>query len=426
MKEIVKGKFRFNKAGQGSFYTGRISSPNNENFCFAYDCGTKSGASFIRNEITKYKAELKQHNVNKLDMLVISHLDDDHVNQISFLLEDLSECSRVILPYLSPLQRLLLAFKQDDLANEEDYFSFISNPVDYLISRGVTEIIFLDGDNEEENPNQVPSNPIQPSGESQSKITVDIKLKKIPDGKLELEQTEIKKNQKVGFYLSNDKIYWGAFWEFYFHNKPQKDEAKKVAEFLVVLSKEFGKPVTEAITGLLLKEILDARGVIDKTRKVFRKIFGNLNDSGIVMLHSPVQFKNAEFIYKTGKKYYYEDYRVAKYYRHYWGLNDYCGNLLNGDISLSPYSPYPNYIKEKLQHVIVFQVPHHGSRHSWNSGVLADLNSYFPTVAVINYGWGNSHGHPGEIVLENLIDNDFKYVLNNQFTKFEYNIKSRV
>ena len=100
-----------------------------------------------------------------------------------------------------------------------------------------------------------------------------------------------------------------------------------------------------------------------------------------------------------------------------WGVT-----LLTGDIGLDQIEN-SNYIENQLKNVQVFQVPHHGSNTRWNKIYLDKLNNKGLTSSVINFGYGNTYGHPKPNVLEDLDNNNFDIRFCNQFESFEYQIK---
>ncbi len=88
------GTFRFHPVGQGLFYSGLIQKPEEGNFrqfSFVYDFGTSSSCrrSFWR-EVDDFKGLLPcwKNGKKRLDLLIVSHLHDDHVNGL-YLFKDL-------------------------------------------------------------------------------------------------------------------------------------------------------------------------------------------------------------------------------------------------------------------------------------------------------------------------------------------------
>jgi len=100
--------------------------------------------------------------------------------------------------------------------------------------------------------------------------------------------------------------------------------------------------------------------------------------------------------------------------RNVWGVT-----LLSGDVDLNLLEN-SLYIKENIENIVVFQVPHHGSHKGWDNQYLNNFNKTGPVNSIINYGYGNSYGHPKSIVLSDLINNDFNLFFCTQFEGFQY------
>ena len=92
-------KFKLWSVGQGLFYTGKI---NNE-FNFVYDCGGEN--PYIKEAVYKY---LKEYDIKKLDMLIISHFDDDHINGLPILLSKIEKILKIYIPYYGGISTYLL------------------------------------------------------------------------------------------------------------------------------------------------------------------------------------------------------------------------------------------------------------------------------------------------------------------------------
>lgn len=96
----------FHPVGHGAFYTEDFSPlPAGRAFRVVYDCGSDTLSPYdFRNII----ANISQQNgyLLEVDLLFISHFDNDHINGIDYLIP-----KRVIIPFLSPGElNLYLAF----------------------------------------------------------------------------------------------------------------------------------------------------------------------------------------------------------------------------------------------------------------------------------------------------------------------------
>lgn len=420
--DILKSISRFNKAGQGAFYTCRlIQLYNSQSFTFVYDCGTKLGGKYLVQEIETFE-KLKS---KKIDLLVLSHLDDDHLNHVDALLKNLS-CDTVIMPYLSPLRRLFLCMRQKNLT--ADYISFITDPAAYLSGKVATIIYMLsseDGNGAEDN--FIARNPIPDSG---SPLRLDTSRLRRIDFFDEKKPTiinvlsdvlSIEDPANVRFCFDRESVFAGMFWEFYFYNK--KADESNIGSFLNFIKKEYlldkDQINGDDIWQETLKAILNDEKRIKEVRKTFKKFFKNTNTTGLVVLHGPLNYKNEWKVTEIGKK----------MSVNFMAPKD-CANktLLNGDVNLNNIK-YPPYITRRLPEVRYFQIPHHGSHLSWDGGVILNkIGSNYKygeeeniLCPIVNYGIGNTHGHFSEQVYEDVVTKkQCQLYLNNQFEAVEY------
>ncbi|KAE9537071.1 hypothetical protein A1D25_10390 [Ursidibacter arcticus] len=119
--------------GQGLFSSGKVLSGGNTAFSWVYDCGTLSKQKYIHSAINTVN-----NTYNEIDLLVISHFDDDHVNQLDKLFQK-TKPKFILLPYCSLWQRIMWLFL-NDIDLEDEMFSFYLDPVQYL-SKNYPDII---------------------------------------------------------------------------------------------------------------------------------------------------------------------------------------------------------------------------------------------------------------------------------------------
>jgi hypothetical protein len=121
-------RFGFANVGQGLFYFGNISSTASQKpfYNFAFDCGSISKAkdNYINSSIPL--AFLG----NNLDLLVVSHLHEDHINGYKNLCKLGYTPQRIILPYLD-FDGFSFADKQLILAT---YYSLDSTPSEDILT----------------------------------------------------------------------------------------------------------------------------------------------------------------------------------------------------------------------------------------------------------------------------------------------------
>lgn len=98
--------------GQGTFSAQIIKGPGGSKYVCVYDCGSVSGKGNISKYANELYKKLEPDKINKkgketIDLLVISHLDRDHVNGVSKLIE-LFDVKKIVIPYMSKIEKIML------------------------------------------------------------------------------------------------------------------------------------------------------------------------------------------------------------------------------------------------------------------------------------------------------------------------------
>lgn len=115
---IIKQIFTICPVGQGLFYTGYLNADSvKEPFRMVFDCGSLNKQE-CRNAVEGVRADFFG-DYQTLDLLVISHFDEDHVSHIQQLLTGGIKVRRLIMPFLSFETRLVLAMEIISKAGDE-------------------------------------------------------------------------------------------------------------------------------------------------------------------------------------------------------------------------------------------------------------------------------------------------------------------
>jgi len=423
---MVHANFTFNPIGQGGFYTGNISKhrwPYGK-FNFVYDCGRKKiGIDNLEESINRFKGSLPRidDKTRKLDLLILSHIDEDHVNGVKQLLTDV-KCKQIYMPYLTPIQRLFIALR-NELDDTSDYIEFIISPHDYLFNIGGEdiEIVYILGNQADElgGDNQEPKE-VEPE-----KIVLSLEdpIEDIAESDLPTEIEDGIKS-RIKFTKGNKRIKLSLIWEFYFYNEPI--DSNKMTLFENIIMRIFN---TIDFSKTDLETILRDSKQTTKLRNIYKntKIFKNTNSTSLIVQHKPLNYKNAFFNKNTysSEPYHYfsphnRNFIRNKYINKNYLLNKRWGStLLTGDIHLDKIEN-SIYIKNHLPECKVLQVPHHGSDLSWQLGLYPNWNNKGMTSAIINFGYGNTYGHPGSLVLNDLDVNNYDIRFCNQLEEFNY------
>jgi hypothetical protein len=399
--------FKFHPIGQGCFYTGHLRSSKMTNpFNFVYDCGTYSKFQYLEEAMDNHIDIFLPDNY--LDLLMISHFDADHINGVVRLLERV-QVGHIIIPYYQPFERLLLYATSD--YPDDDYRLFLQSPLGFLSSDRfrVNQILVIGGPPGEESPETFENTEIFPPENSDripldniDEITINFESQDedINDrwiDQVEREEGSDIKGSNIKFlqkpYQFNIKI-----WEFIFYQKKYDN---------VVLMYNFTVDVNNLLyrRNLTFKDLFNEDNV-SELKDYYRKYYGrNLNATSLVTFHGPlVQMKHAE-LYNT---------RIDNYNRY--------GSLLTGDICLQSQRDTVrllDYFGNRLNDILFFQVPHHGSEHNWN---FHSPNGYDGFIYyIINHGLGRSH-HPSSKVIDYIIQNSRQagIMLNNEVYNIDY------
>lgn len=137
----ISQTFTVHPVGQGLFYSGviKFNLDNNEKtFRFVFDCGSVT-SNAGKEEVDRFRHEDFSEETDRLDLLVISHFDADHVNLIKKLLATKRKVNKIVMPFIDFEERffLVLRFLENKIAGTIDdddigTILLILNPLDEL------------------------------------------------------------------------------------------------------------------------------------------------------------------------------------------------------------------------------------------------------------------------------------------------------
>jgi hypothetical protein len=364
-------KFKLCNAGQGLFYIGEIDRSKGEKFKFIYDCGGNNISGAINQHITKGEV---------IDMLVISHFDDDHINGLPDLFNKVDKIKKIFIPYYRGI---------------EDYLLLMA----YIYGNGATfdkvdEIVLVnssEGVEDEQDFNEIITEEVP-----------DINRYNLP-------------NVKAGI-IRNKVLSVEKKWIFKFYNaRISTDINTVISDINNLISNNNRKDLEE-----LLKLNLNAAKV------GLRTIYSNYcsskynnskqNQSSLCLYHAPMERETCGIHFMSYDRVYFRSC-----------IETPClGTMLTGDISLKTKKKIQNYddfikrYEKEAYNTGIFLLPHHGANNNWNSLILED---FMRTPIFLNSsGINNRFKHPGSMVIKELQNNGRIVCFANEYLTVEYYI----
>jgi hypothetical protein len=419
---------RFHSVGQGCFYSGEIyCTPKSAPLRMVYDCGSETPGDALEREISSFQQLVRDA---KLDMLVLSHLDADHVNGLSLLLDNGLTAENVFLPYLTPAQRAIAAAGAGAEA-DPNYFELLANPVGFLEGRGVANIIFVNGgEDDEERTSEQDFPPFEPTGDNGGPPNLG-DLEDDMDGKPHFFRGEESKStpssgqvsqgtpirnisqpetasdsrppQKAELHFKSDRkpFRLTRCWQGkFFHRDDMRlavtsisgaldftigpgDSAsvQRYKRFLAAVHGQFGTLDAGRLVMAIRNEV-DRK----KLRDCYYHIRGNHNDVSLVLWHRPIPFPARTRII-SGRS-----IRGLKPEGPWKECNG--GTLLTGDLTFTDavVDKLESHLGRQLKQSAILEVPHHGSSRSWNPRLLGMMQP--GALSIISAGLHNIYGHP--------------------------------
>lgn len=378
--EIVRNHY---PVGQGFFSSQQILY-GDKKFTCVYDCGSLSDEG---DALLEQYVDCLRNTTDTINLLVLSHFDDDHINGLKKLVERFN-IRNIVIPYLSTFEKLLLLLGKNIPLNrramQTDLY-FLAYLIDgegnnFLrrIEEGRIEVI--------SSRSEVTSVPIYLDGELSAQI----------DGR------------------------YRRFWEFsYFSLAP--GEAGKVEEDLI---EKFEDNLTEellqAIENNDISLIYENRSRIKCAyRKAVCEVSNNYSRK--VPKTDPYNFSSV-ILYSGPHK---DNYLYRSYGPYcYHGPYDYIaparrtsssiGWLGTGDARLKQHKNIDE-LERKLSwrkdYIHTITVPHHGSDNNWHSRFIKLFGKGGSGVYCIAAADPSNYGHPHDDVVKDIIHHNSLFCL---------------
>lgn len=421
MPAMFQFKYRFHPAGQGIFASGTVADVDLRiPFHWVFDCGSVTRAETLTPIVQRYRDFVID---GHLDLLCISHFDQDHVNGVGDLLPGL-HIGTVVLPYCSNLERLILGSRSP--SSDPDFHQFLGNPVAFLLERAasIQQIIIVGGPSDDQPPLDLPDRPPNIDGPAEPPRREGWMFKPLerPEEASEriCDTATLLAAQTRGtaVYHAPTSFYGLAVspirvanWEFSFFHKPINPVSIQAIKLQVadVLRSIKRKDPDIDLTGILSDEAIQKR--IRNAYEVGLKAAGrtgeSINTTSLCVYSGPVLDQ------LTGSKILspWPDTLIGEPSGNYCCFDffpDKCSVLYTGDANLK----LPQNRTElrdflsvpRWDHVCVLQVPHHGSRYNWEVGSASDFAHVYSVFCADETHKG--YKHPSREVVLDLIHRD--------------------
>ncbi len=407
----VSCKFDFHPVGQGLFCSGAIND-----FRFVYDCGTDSGAAYTNSAISRYDQN------DPLDLLIISHFHADHMNAVRDLLARTKGVKEVVLPYLFPAERLMVAAEYSLMGGDgplnDDYVAFLTNPLAYIAEASGdnldTRVTFLWGER-----------PVLDWPEQAAQGLGNYGwLGEPPLNKADFP--ELTGTPDSVTIRNHSNILRVPLWGFKFYCQPGRADRHDIEAELRACDPPVDPNDIPSAVGNRLKDLKD----------VYMSLFGGSggqNSTSVICCHGPASPRrhgdmllhgHAEILLQqrpTGDPDVFltsslsgcvlvDWFEIASVGR----SNEFLlppVQMLMGDANIG-IAEYQQHFRAELDLVGAFLLPHHGAKGNWRNRFIALMPRCQMWVA--SFGLGNKHKHPSKMVVDQLVSNDKRLLLCNE------------
>ncbi|MBY3469314.1 hypothetical protein HFN80_36100 [Rhizobium laguerreae] len=346
--------------GQGLFSSGALLAENGFRFNWVYDCGTSAKDSFLTAAIGDCQSRWSSLGMSKIDLAILSHFDHDHISGFTRLVRS-APIGTILLPYLTQLQRLVLALQQGVSADDAE-FGFYLDPVGYL--RGleggeIGDIVFVLPSDPDDG---VPPAPLDPVPDYPGSPEVRLKYPRTdaPEATDDVH-SQTAANLRV-YYLERRGVITVPFvWEFLPYND---------ASVLPKVTKAFEVQASRLMKDLLTKPA--ARAVtLAALKSLYIKHFGksskNQNLISLFVYSGPLD-QSAPLLWQDSDRPIGLRTGGNRFAQMYTGDGTLGAGKQTADLE-NHYRP-----GNRLSRAGVLQVMHHGAEGNWHSGLAPILN----------------------------------------------------
>ena len=399
--ESIFSKFSMQRTlhpvGHGSFFTEELTVYDQKkdlSFQTIYDCGTQNSQDILNNCIDSAFETQRE-----IDILFISHLDQDHISGIKYL-KSKHTIKRILFPFQKEdlifvfLQALETAKETNDSEpsiSEKTIFEFFFNAEFWKSS-----------DSNEDAPVFCYMRPYGSNEFQQERKSIE----QLQNGE------EIDSFQELSFPTEKTTLW--KYVPFVF------DERERQKEFNKRVKAEKEKE-DSPLKGFELQHLFDNENkkIIDKLKEIYNQIgtgTRNINSNSMMLYSGPFRPGKANyFVHQESKQKGNLSWETPYYYP---------ACLYLGDVDLDKQPTIPT-IKFKLSNDLanldMIQIPHHGSKGSFNRALL-DLGCHTRYYFLSHRA--NDKKHPSVCVKKNIYSHQLLCISENPETRYQITFTS--
>ncbi len=338
--------------GQGTFISEKFIEKNGKETIVVYDCGSQNGKSVIEREIRN-----SFEKGTEICAVYISHLDNDHVNGLEFLIKH-CRVKKVFLPYLSPKSLLMtmVKYKCETENGESDLCSELVSDLIYYAHERTSEQ-FAAFKKAEDYDNIFPE-------------IYFVRSNGISVQSIDTENTDV--------------------WKYLAFNN---ENVKIKKEFFELLLSE-GIPETFASDINSFSRLWDNLAYRNVLKKIYKKLDGGINANSLGVVSYPLADARKECIDcpRSSCK--------GCIMRYHGKESRRVGAIYVGDMDLSDTKSDFYRIRHKGNQIGLLQLPHHGSKNSYSTRCAENIEVFIACA-----GYANRYGHPSGFVIDDLLKN---------------------
>ncbi len=385
----------------------RVSSQKNLQATIMYDCGGRCRKDILKNVLSSVRKMLPfESRTRKLDVMILSHLHDDHINGFDTLCNRGIIIDRLIIPHYNDSDFCILigylATKGATAKQINLIAQIIDDPSSWVSQRGVRQVIAISPDDFESDKELPAPPPDEPDLRGYEHLAIRREESSIlnlyaqrvlgsdrGDGARKTADL-VKVSNGIFLTLDPSKIGWGSIWmivPFCQRNPPGRGGHHNVERYV------------EGVKEVLCKYNRDGRIVISgrgtervlrQIKSLFRKYIGsqhatwNLLSVSAYMGFSLLPWRLIADVCKFSCGYFWM-------HSHEFPRNFIKSWILTGDTRIKQGCAWHTFYRKYLDGYFVFQIPHHGSRYNFDENIIRERNCFVFATANRN---DPKHPHP--------------------------------